>query len=95
MKSLEDLVQDWGGFERLIADLHDTGTVTVEHDVVLTGRSGRASGARARCPRKRYHPDERSPSGLKRERMTSPRLLQDTDVVSRWKRSSRRTWPVR
>lgn len=40
MKSLEDLVQDWGGFERLIADLHDTGTVTVEHDVVLTGRSG-------------------------------------------------------
>lgn len=40
MKALEDLVQDWGGFERLIADLHDTGTVTVEHDVVLTGRSG-------------------------------------------------------
>lgn len=34
------MVQDWGGFERLVADLHDTGTVTVEHDVVLTGRSG-------------------------------------------------------
>lgn len=40
MKALDGLVQDWGGFERLIADLHDTGTVTVEHDVVLKGRSG-------------------------------------------------------
>lgn len=40
VRALDDLVQDWGGFERLIADLHDTGTVTVEHDVVLKGRSG-------------------------------------------------------
>ena len=40
MRALDDLVQDWGGFERLIAELHDTGTVTVEHNVVLTGRSG-------------------------------------------------------
>lgn len=40
MKTLKDMVQDWGGFERLVAELHDTGTVTVEHDVVLTGRSG-------------------------------------------------------
>lgn len=40
VKTLEDMVQDWGGFERLVAELHDTGTVTVEHDVILTGRSG-------------------------------------------------------
>lgn len=40
MPALKDLVQDWGGFERLVADLHRTGTVTVERDVVLTGKSG-------------------------------------------------------
>lgn len=40
MRSIEDMVGDWGGFERLIADLHDTGSVTVEHDVILPGRSG-------------------------------------------------------
>jgi len=40
MPTLKDLVQDWGGFERLVADLHRTGTVTVERAVVLTGRSG-------------------------------------------------------
>jgi hypothetical protein len=40
MKKLDDLVQDWGGFERLIAELHDTGDVTVEHNVTVQGRSG-------------------------------------------------------
>jgi len=39
---IEDLIEDWGGFERLVAELHDTGEVTVEHDVVLQGRSGAA-----------------------------------------------------
>ncbi len=38
--SIADLVTDWGGFEKLIAQLHETGTVTVERDVILTGRSG-------------------------------------------------------
>jgi hypothetical protein len=37
---LSDLVQDWGGFEQLVAELHETGDVTVERNVVLTGRSG-------------------------------------------------------
>ncbi|WP_313553132.1 restriction endonuclease [Brevundimonas sp.] len=40
MKGIEDLVQDWGGFECLIAQLHDTGSVTVQHNVTLQGRSG-------------------------------------------------------
>jgi hypothetical protein len=39
-KTLADLVKDWGGFEKLVADLSQTGEVTVEHNVVLTGRSG-------------------------------------------------------
>ena len=39
-KTLADLVKDWGGFERLVAQLNQTGDVTVEHDVVLKGRSG-------------------------------------------------------
>ncbi len=38
--ALENLVQDWGGFEQLIAKLHETGEVIVERDVVLRGRSG-------------------------------------------------------
>ncbi|MHC2424217.1 hypothetical protein ACVII1_007218 [Bradyrhizobium elkanii] len=38
--SLTDLVVDWGGFERLVASLHETGEVSVERDVVVTGRSG-------------------------------------------------------
>jgi hypothetical protein len=38
--SLQDLVRDWGGFERLVAKLHETGTVSVEHNVVLYGKSG-------------------------------------------------------
>lgn len=37
---LEELVKDWGGFERLVADLHETGEVRVERDVKLTGQSG-------------------------------------------------------
>jgi Restriction endonuclease len=39
-KSLSDLVSDWGGFERLVAKLHETGNVSVEHNVILPGRSG-------------------------------------------------------
>jgi hypothetical protein len=39
-RALADLVSDWGGFERLVAQLHETGDVTVEHNVTLTGRSG-------------------------------------------------------
>ncbi|TAJ42432.1 MAG: restriction endonuclease [Reyranella sp.] len=39
-KTLSDLVSDWGGFERLVAQLHETGSVTVEHNVTLPGRSG-------------------------------------------------------
>lgn len=39
-KALADLVKDWGGFEKLVAQLNQTGDVTVEHDVVLKGRSG-------------------------------------------------------
>lgn len=38
--SIDNFVEDWGGFERLIADLHKTGDVTVERNVVLRGRSG-------------------------------------------------------
>lgn len=37
---LSEMVKDWGGFERLVADLHNTGAVKVEHNVILTGRSG-------------------------------------------------------
>lgn len=37
---LADLVTDWGGFEKLVAELHDTGDVKVEHNVTLPGRSG-------------------------------------------------------
>lgn len=38
--ALSDIVSDWGGFERLVAQLHETGDVTVEHNVTLIGRSG-------------------------------------------------------
>ncbi len=38
--SPENIVEDWGGFEKLVAKLHETGTVTVEHNVTLTGQSG-------------------------------------------------------
>jgi hypothetical protein len=40
MKEMVALVSDWGGFEELIAKLHETGTVKVERDVTLTGKSG-------------------------------------------------------
>ena len=33
-------ISDWGGFEKLVADLNSTGNVTVEHNVRLVGRSG-------------------------------------------------------
>jgi hypothetical protein len=35
-----ELVKDWGGFEKLVAELHETGEVSVEHNVILTGKSG-------------------------------------------------------
>lgn len=38
--NLTELVTDWGGFERLVAALHETGDVTVEHNVQLVGKSG-------------------------------------------------------
>jgi hypothetical protein len=34
------LVKDWGGFEKLVAKLHETGDVAVEHNATLVGRSG-------------------------------------------------------
>lgn len=37
---ISDLVTDWGGFEKLVARLHETGGVSVEHNVTLPGRSG-------------------------------------------------------
>lgn len=38
--TLSEIFTDWGGFEQFIAQLHRTGSVTVEHNVTLTGRSG-------------------------------------------------------
>lgn len=38
--NVADLVPDWGGFETLVAELHATGEVKIERDVVLQGRSG-------------------------------------------------------
>lgn len=38
--NLAELVKDWGGFEKLVAQLHETGDVKVEHNAVLIGRSG-------------------------------------------------------
>ena len=40
MKTIHELVKDWGGFEKLVAALHETGDVTVEHNAHLVGRSG-------------------------------------------------------
>ncbi|WP_430414032.1 restriction endonuclease [Parasphingorhabdus sp.] len=37
--TLSDMIADWDGFERLIAQLHETGSVKVEHNVTLTGKS--------------------------------------------------------
>jgi hypothetical protein len=39
---LSRLVTDWGGFEKLIATLCETGQVTVTHDGTLVGKSGAA-----------------------------------------------------
>ena len=38
--SIENLVADWGGFEALVKQLHETGDVSVERNVTLIGRSG-------------------------------------------------------
>jgi competence protein CoiA len=38
--SIAELITDWGGIEQLVAELHETGQVTVEHNVILPGRSG-------------------------------------------------------
>lgn len=38
--TIETFVGDWGGFEKLVATLHETGEVAVERDVSLPGRSG-------------------------------------------------------
>jgi hypothetical protein len=38
--SIGDLVTDWGGFEKPVAELHEAGEVTVQHNVTMTGRSG-------------------------------------------------------
>jgi hypothetical protein len=40
MKTINELVKDWGGFEKLVAALHETGDVTVEHNAHLVGKSG-------------------------------------------------------
>jgi predicted helicase len=37
---LRRFVADWGGFEKLVAQLNETGSVTAEHNVTLVGRSG-------------------------------------------------------
>ncbi|MHB1756821.1 MAG: restriction endonuclease [Leptospirillum sp.] len=37
---LGGLISDWGGFEKLVAKLNETGHVTVEHNVKMVGRSG-------------------------------------------------------
>lgn len=39
-KSLSEIIGDWGGFEDLIKAMHQTGSVEVRRNVVLTGRSG-------------------------------------------------------
>lgn len=35
-----DLIKDWGGFEKFIAEMANTGDVTVSHNITLTGTSG-------------------------------------------------------
>lgn len=39
-KPLEELVVNWGGFEKLVEKIHSTGTVSVKHNVTLLGKSG-------------------------------------------------------
>jgi len=38
--TLSEIFTDWGGFEQFIAQLHRTGSVAVEHNATLIGRSG-------------------------------------------------------
>lgn len=38
--SISDVVSDWGGFEELVKEIHSTGSVIVDRDVKLEGRSG-------------------------------------------------------
>lgn len=38
--SPDRIVDDWGSFERLVAKLHETGSVTVQNNVKLKGQSG-------------------------------------------------------
>ena len=40
--NITELVKDWGGFEKLVVALHETGDVSVEHNVTLVGKSGAA-----------------------------------------------------
>lgn len=40
VKRFADLVKDWDGFEKLVAELHRTGDVEVQHNVTLVGKSG-------------------------------------------------------
>lgn len=35
-----NIVNDWGGFEKFVAHIHEDGDVLVEHNQTLTGRSG-------------------------------------------------------
>lgn len=37
---LNSLVEDWGGFEDLVKDIHEDGNVSVERGVTLVGKSG-------------------------------------------------------
>ena len=37
---IKDVVEDWGGFEELITDLHQDGEFDVQRDVTLIGVSG-------------------------------------------------------
>ena len=39
-RCLTNLVSDWGGFEKLVAKIHETGDVEVRHNIVLVGKSG-------------------------------------------------------
>jgi hypothetical protein len=38
--NLGGLIKDWGGFEKLVAELNLSGNVTVEYNVKLRGKSG-------------------------------------------------------
>lgn len=38
--ALSEIFTDWGGFEQFVAELHKTGTVVVEHNATLKGKSG-------------------------------------------------------